>query len=612
MKADRFWRFNYWRNALALALMVTASLAALALIELGRIKVELTAIVDSGGLSLKHANILSAAIHVEDQVVPRLILSGEAAVVDREWTRVLAEREVFDATRSRLSAPSSTEQAKALLRSLDTAVLDARRLHGQIVTLAASHDDRAASLRLLDEAHAVTRRAQQFIADFSSLHEADVAATYQEALGDLAIARLSLVGLGALGLGLGVLFGVVTEAQRQRVTRALRAAEQANRAKSELLATVSHDIRTPMHGVLGMAELLESSALSAEQRQQVQSLRHSGQLMRSLLDDILDFAKMEAGQLRLESREFNLRQCVEACVDLFRPLAEKKGLELRFEYANGNGKFLMGDPLRIQQVLNNLLSNAVKFTSQGVIRVKVEPDGAAGTGAYRLCVRDTGPGLSPEHLRQLFKPYMQADASVARRFGGTGLGLAISRRLVKAMGGDLVVDSKTGEGTRFCFSLTFLPTSIARLVEAQPAHPPSLAAQVQAERAGPATKSRLNVLVVEDNPVNVMYAQALVERMGHQVDVAIDGEQAIERMVARRYDLILMDRNMPVMDGLEATRRIRQAEAKIGAPASFIVGATAYASTAERKECIDAGMNSVISKPFSRHDVESLLAELSA
>ncbi len=391
-------------------------------------------------------------------------------------------------------------------------------------------------------------------------------------------------------------------AHAQEMQSARLAAEGANSAKSRFLANMSHEIRTPLHGVLGMAELLDQTPLTALQHKYVGLLRRSGRTMLALVDDILDLSKIEANRLELEERAFDLRECVQACVDLMAPSTAHKGLALRLDAASDLDTRVMGDPLRIQQVLNNLLGNAIKFTAQGSVNVVFDAAPELGNAGYRISVADTGPGIAPEEIERLFQPFVQADSSTTRKHGGTGLGLAISRRTVEAMGGRLTVQSTPGQGARFCFTLAL--RAMPPGSEPMPLRDSGLA---DLEAPAPAGGEALRVLLVEDNPVNQLYGQALLEQLGHRVEIAQDGLQAVQCVRQEAYDLILMDCQMPLLDGFDATRRIRDLEQRRGSAHMPIIAVTASAMADDRERCLAAGMDEVMCKPFSRDEMQALL-----
>jgi signal transduction histidine kinase/ActR/RegA family two-component response regulator len=371
-------------------------------------------------------------------------------------------------------------------------------------------------------------------------------------------------------------------------------AEAANVAKSAFLANMSHEIRTPLHGMLGMAQHLLEAALPPVQRQQVEVIERSGQLLLGVIDDVLDYSRIEAGRLELEQVPFDLVQLARYAVALFEPKAQAKGLALQLVLEPGvTQAWLLGDPLRLSQIFNNLLSNAVKFTASGRVALCLS---ALEGARWRVAVRDTGIGLSAADRKRIFEPFMQADSSTTRRFGGTGLGLAIVSRLVRLHGGELGVESEPGRGTEFWFVL--------KLPAAAVPNPQSLAApgSVQATKL-----AGRRALVVEDNEVNMALACAILRALDVGVRQAANGVLAVQAYDQDRPDVVLMDMHMPEMDGLDATRRIRTLEAARGWTRTPIVALTASALPEDRQRCVDAGMDDVLVKPFHRAQLQDVL-----
>ncbi len=380
------------------------------------------------------------------------------------------------------------------------------------------------------------------------------------------------------------------------------AADAANTAKSRLLANMSHEIRTPMNGVIGTLQLMSLTSLTPEQRRFVTIIENSGRSLLALIDDILDLSKIEAGKLTLERVEFNLLRLAEDVVQSLAGQAEPKGLVLTLRAAPDTPTLVRGDSNRLRQVLTNLTSNAIKFTERGAVTLKLALVAQAeGKTTIRFEVTDTGIGLRPEQIQPLFSAFSQADVSTTRRYGGTGLGLAISKQIIEMMGGKIGVESREREGSTFwCTAVLDTAAATAPRAEADPVDPRRAPAPAQAA----ALNRTARILIAEDNAVNRFVALSQVTKLGYQADVVTNGAEAVLALQKGEYDLVLMDCEMPEMDGYEATRRVREARLS-RAP---IIAVTASAMPEDREKCIAAGMDDVLSKPVDLSRMADVLA----
>lgn len=402
------------------------------------------------------------------------------------------------------------------------------------------------------------------------------------------------------------------EITQQQLAQAKTKAEAANQAKSDFLAAMSHEIRTPMNAVMGMAELLRETPLSSEQQSYVDTIMQGSDTLVTLINDILDFSKIEAGKLDIESQRFNLRQCIHGAIDLIKSQAAQKQLELQVNIASDVPIEVIGDAIRLRQILINLLNNAIKFTPQGEIQIyckHYQSDFSSDSHILRFMIRDTGVGIPPDKLPNMFQAFSQADSSVTRKYGGTGLGLAICKRLCELMGGQIGVESHGaigGEmppdciadhsvGATFCFQIR---VQVAPPVQAETTTVLGQTASNQPFDSSWGTSYPLSILVADDVRMNQKLLLALLQKFGYQADVVENGKAAIIAVRAKQYDLVLMDVQMPEMDGVTATQIIRQDTTIATQP--WIVAVTANAMAGMREEYLSQGLNDYLTKPIQR------------
>ena len=391
--------------------------------------------------------------------------------------------------------------------------------------------------------------------------------------------------------------------ERDIQARALQVAVEksnaANTAKSEFLANMSHEIRTPMNAIIGLSNILErSQPLTANQLKYITTLRESGESMLMLINDLLDVAKIEASAIEIERIDFRLDLLLREVMDMLSVRAGEKGLGMELQCDEIKEIIFQGDPTRIRQIITNLCSNAVKFTDEGYVRLYAEHDAAAQ--AVSLHVTDSGIGIPADKLSKIFDKFTQADNTISRQFGGTGLGLAISKTLTELMGGAIAVSSVAGEGSTFSVTIPLRPSLGAVLPADLATH-----AKHAAVRKG-------TILLVEDYQPNILVARTFLEQFGYTVDTAESGETAVHKAADNRYLTILMDVQMPLMDGYQATAAIRDNERRNGLQSTPIIGMTAHALQGDRERCLAAGMDEYVSKPFNPEDLRKKLELLAA
>jgi PAS domain S-box-containing protein len=520
--------------------------------------------------------------------------------------RIAVARDITERKQAELHLKRTTSRLSALIENLQAGIL-VEDEEGRIVLinrpLCRMFGIQAPPESLLGQDCAPTATAMK-----SQFADADA---FPERIGEILAARRTVVGeelqladgrvlerdfvpIRVAGADYGHLWQYRDITPRKQAEESMRhardVAENANRMKSEFLANMSHEIRTPMNGVIGMTELALDTDLDPEQREYLNLVKSSAQHLLGIINDILDFSKIEAGKLTISPEPFALRAMLEETLRGMEVRAGEKGLSLTLEMADGLPNLVVSDPGRIRQVLVNLLGNAIKFTEAGGVSLTVDRIGCDQPDCLHLCVSDTGIGIAREKLGSIFDAFTQADGSITRKYGGTGLGLTISSKLVGLIGGRIWVESEEGRGTRFHFLLPYTP-----LESSENAHE-------SADDEEAIAITGLNILLAEDNPVNRKLAITLLEKLGHRVRAAEDGEQAVAAFAPGRFDLVLMDMMLPGMDGMGAIARIREMESS--GPRTPIIAITAHAMSGDMERFLEGGADGYVAKPIRFNELK--------
>lgn len=497
---------------------------------------------------------------------------------------------------------------------LDLAIADAIQLARDLPATAAAHQTEQANLKLIEieeqafelvsqgqtnEAsallvseeyeylkHIYAKGNEKFITHLRQHIDTDLNAQKKQTDHSLIAASTTLL----MTILIWIIIGKNLRSQQIKLKQLNTELEASNRSKSDFLATMSHEIRTPMNGAIGMLNLLKETKLDYEQQGYVNTALKSSDLLLTVINDILDILKLENGQIKLESIDFNIEEVVDGTLSLLSSRIKEKGLIVSTDFSTSIPMWLKGDPIRLSQIFFNLIGNAIKFTEKGNIHIEIKQR-TFSNGQTALCisVEDTGIGISEDGQAKLFKRFSQSDSSITRRFGGTGLGLAICKQLIDLMDGEIGVDSTPAKGSRFWFNIPLIEGKTPE--EFEPIEKPFINT--------PNSGKRLNILIAEDNKVNQMLIKTVLQKLGHKVDIVFDGSEAVNAVQKQSYDLIVMDIQMPNMDGISATKTIRA----LNAPVSSIpiIALTANALPGDRETCLKAGMDGYLSKPVQKN-----------
>jgi signal transduction histidine kinase/DNA-binding NarL/FixJ family response regulator len=532
------------------------------------------------------------------------LLTGDVAY------RVPYDRAMLELERSlaQLGGSISSHPGQgALLAELRSLIEQRLSIIRETIRLKEQHEDEAAVRVVLGgQGKRVMDRIREVLAEMEARERSELEARIRST--DQAAFDTTLVTVAAAVLAfVAVLFATIIvnlHIRRQRLTAeeldaAREEALRASQSKTDFLANMSHEIRTPLNAIIGMAQVLSETRLDTEQARYVNTFRRAGMVLLHLINDILDLTKVEAGKLELENATFDLRETLETSVDLMSFRARAKGLQIDFRVSNEVPELVVGDGIRLRQVLLNLLSNAVKFTEKGSVRLHVVPSryspGDHGERQLEFTVSDTGIGIPPEQLGRIFEKFGQATPGIAARYGGTGLGLNICRRLVEMMGGTIWVESQVGQGSHFHFTL--------------PLHLPASGA-LPAESGSIVLVHPLKILLADDSPDNRMLVEAFLKKLPYRLTFAENGAEAFERFKSEHYDLVLIDMNMPVLDGHQAMQAMRAWEKEHGRPRTPAIALTAYALKEDYQKSSEAGCDRHVTKPIDKDKLLRVIREV--